>query len=119
MSHVTTVDIDFKDQEAFIAAAEELGYRVEKNASVQLYQREANYENCVKVTIPGWAYPVAMSGGRLYYDNYNGDWGDTADVHKLQQRYARNVAIKTAKARGFRVQEKTVNGKVKLTLSRW
>lgn len=118
MSHQTTLDTEIKDLAALESAAEHLGYRVEHNATVQLYERTARHENCTAVHIPGWRYPVAVSDGKIYYDNYEGEWGDVKQLNAFRQRYARDVAVKTAKARGYRVTETTEGGKLKIKVSR-
>jgi hypothetical protein len=118
VSHTTTIDLQVKDEDAFAQACRDLGYEVARNASAKLFQSGSNFNDATVVKIPGWNYPVVCKDGKLHFDNYNGRWGDNAQLDKLKQRYARNVAIKTARARGFRVQEKTVDGKVKLTLTR-
>jgi len=118
MSHVTTINLEIKDMECFREACADLGYGFEVNTSVQLYQQSACYTDATKVTIPGWKYPLAVKDGKIYYDNYNGSWGTIDKLHALKQRYARNVAVKQAKRKGFRVTEKVENGTVKLRLSR-
>jgi hypothetical protein len=118
VSHTTTIDLEIKDEDAFVQACGDLGYEVQRDASAKLFQSDALFTNATVVKIPGWNYPVVCKDGKLHFDNYKGRWGEASQLDKLKQQYARNVAIKTAKQRGFRVSERTVGGKLKLTLTR-
>lgn len=119
MSHMTTIEMEIKDLACVKSACKYLGYRVEENATVQLFQRDARFTGCTAVHMPGWKYPAAIADSKLHYDNYEGDWGDIKHLNAFRQRYARDVAVKEARRKGFRVEE-TVdnNGKIKLRLSR-
>lgn len=118
MSHVTTIDLEIKDTGCLKDACDHLGYDYKEGATVSLYERTAVFKNCTAIQMPGWNYPVALKDGRLHYDNYGGAWGNISSLDALRQRYARNVAVKEAKRKGFRVTEKVENGSVKLRLSR-
>lgn len=119
MSHTTTIDLEIKDEAAFVEACKDLGYEVATNASAKLFQSGSSFANATVVKIPGWNYPVVCTAdGKLHFDNYEGRWGDAKKLDALKQRYARNVAVKTAKKRGFRVQEHNEDGKIKLVLTR-
>lgn len=116
MSHTATIDLEIKDLDVFEQSCRDLEYRFTREGTAKLYDR--TIDNCSVVSIPDWNYPVAVKDGKLYYDNYNGAWGDMARLHALKRQYARNTTLQTARARGFRVQEQQVDGKIQLRLSR-
>ena len=118
MSHVTTVDFEIKDEDEFKKTCRELGYEVTENAEVKLYQGDALYKDVIAVRIPDWNYPLAVKDGKIYYDNYGGNWGDTKQLSVLKQQYTKNLMMKTAKRKGYRVEERKVDGKIKLRLTR-
>lgn len=119
MSHTTTIDLAIKDEACFIEACKDLGYPVTQNTSVKLFQQGSNFENVTSVNVPGWRYPVVVDNGQVHFDNYNGKWGSIEGLNKLKQRYARNVAVKEARKKGYRVREKQEeNGRIKLVLTR-
>jgi hypothetical protein len=44
------------------------------------------------IQFPNWNYPAIIDEeGRMFYDNYNGMWGDSAQVEKFQEAYANRV----------------------------
>lgn len=119
MSHTTTIDLQVKDEAAFVQACQDLGFAVEQNTTAQLYQAGSRFTDATAVTLPGWNYPVVLKDGALHFDNYKGRWGEASHLDKLKQRYARNVAVKTARSKGYRIKETTTNdGQIKLVLTR-
>jgi hypothetical protein len=42
-----------------------------------------------EVQFPNWHQPCYydLAGGRVFYDDYNGRWGDTADLRRLETAY--------------------------------
>lgn len=118
MSHTTTIDLEVKDLEALEEACSDLGYQIEHNVDVKLYERGSAFQNATRIKIPGWEFPVVVKDGKVHYDNYEGVWGSQDKLDALKQRYARNAAIRAAKRKGYRVTETKVGGKIKLTLSR-
>ncbi len=111
MSHTTTVELEYTDEEALIQALDATGFPYQKNKTVQLYSSK---HTGIAVNLPGWKYPIVLektdSGYRLRYDNYNGRWGDqkTLDsfMQKLARKYAEKVAQKYAKRLGGRITKK-------------
>lgn len=136
MSHVATIAIEIKDLDALEAAANELGLElVRDKTSYKWYGRSVgDYPLPVGYTkndlgkcdhvlrIPGnaAAYEIGVcrrrdgkAGYTLQWDFYAGGYGMTAKVGgdkapKLVQGYATHVAIKAARAGGFRVIGRSV-----------
>lgn len=117
MSHVTTVQVEFKDLEALEAAARKLGAPFERQETVRFM--DGNTVTGPTVRLDGWRYPVVLAGTKLHMDTYGGHWGNPVELERLKQTYAVEVTKKQARKQGFRVQEsRASDGTVKLTLSK-
>jgi hypothetical protein len=72
-----------------------------------------------QVQLPDWRYPVVCdtATGQLKYDNYEGQWGDPAQLDKFLQSYAVEKATLEARRQGYSVTEQPlVDGSIKLTV---
>lgn len=123
MSHKTEVKTQFTNLEAIKKTCEELGFRFEETKHVQLFQSgpEGSINTVAAVHIPGWRYPVAIrEDGTAAYDNYEGRWGEEAQLDKFRQKYAENVTLQHAERSGYRVLYRgtTLDGKLQLRLGR-
>ena len=71
------------------------------------------------VRLPDWAYPVVVdtTTGQVHYDNYNGAWGDQAQLDRFLQMYAVEKARIEARKKGHQVTEQALaDGSIKLTI---
>ena len=103
MSHTVELELKIKDRELFKKVAKDLGLKVQENADVKLF---SSTHSGLAVYLPGWKYPVVVSDdGALYYDNYDGNWGDIRELRKLQNRYGAELIKKEARKRGLSVRE--------------
>ena len=71
------------------------------------------------VQLPEWQYPVVCdtASGQLKYDNFNGRWGDPAQLDRFLQAYAVERARAEARRRGHAVTEAQLpDGSIKLTI---
>jgi hypothetical protein len=117
MSHVTTVSVEFKDLETLEVAAIKLGAKFTLSETVRFM--DGNTVTGPTVRLPGWHYPIVLKDGQLHMDNYQGRWGNPADLNRLKQTYAIAVTKKQARKQGFRVREtQASDGTVKLVLSK-
>jgi hypothetical protein len=117
MSHVATIALEFRDVAALGEAASGCG--------LELRQETVTFYDGTRVTgtavrLPGWRYPIVVdSDGRLHYDQYEGRWGDLAQLHRFRQAYAEAATTRFAHARGYLVTRMTqADGTVRLALSR-
>ena len=56
--------------------------------------------------LPNWRKMVAIDrAGVPHYDNYNGSWGDIAELDKFLQTYAVEDAMQQAALNGFSVAQ--------------
>jgi hypothetical protein len=118
VSHTTTIELEIKSLSALATACRETATPYEELTSVRLFDGTL-IEDCFAFTPQGWRFPVAAKNGQLKYDNYEGAWGDVAELNRVKQRYAVNVQKEAARSRGYRVrEERLTDGRVKLVVER-
>jgi hypothetical protein len=98
MSHTTKATIDFSDLDALRIACEELGHAFRDVGTVRLYAESV--ADAYSVKLKHWNYPIAIKNGEVFFDNYNGRWGDIKDLNALKARYGIVQAERRARARG-------------------
>jgi hypothetical protein len=118
MSHKTTVETQFLDQESAQKTVEELGGTFIQAKEVTLF--EGRQECDYAVQLKGWRYPIAVKDGKATFDNYEGRWGTNESFNEFRQKYAENVTLKQAQSGGFRVLSRnlTQEGAIQLRLGR-
>ena len=86
MSHVATITLEFRDSAALADAAAACGVGLAPD-TVRFF--DGTRVTGTAVRLPGWQYPVVVDAqGRLFYDHYEGRWGDLTHLHRFQQAYA-------------------------------
>ena len=113
MSHTVKVQTQIKDLQLVRNAVKELNkifgeeeYRVIEtgNVSVRFYQGKKAVKNGIVLKIKGWEYPILidLDTGEIYYDNYNGKWGNSKKLNQFKQAYAVQMALKIAEKQGVK-----------------
>ena len=116
MSHTSKIELQLKDKEIIEKAAESLGLRTSEGT----FSLFSSKEKGIAVFLKGWRYPIVIKeDGSVAYDNYNGAWGDMKELNKFKNRYALEKAVMEARRKGYRVQEKKLNGKTRLILTKF
>jgi hypothetical protein len=116
MSHVVQIKTEVRDEVAVGAACRRLGLTQPRRGMVTLFQTEVAG---LLVELPGWIYPVVvdLASGATRYDNYEGRWGDPAQIGKFLQAYALEKATIEARKRGHIVKEQPLaDGSIKLVI---
>ena len=116
MSHIVSIKTRVTDAAALSAACRRLGLAEPVQGTAQVFFTAATG---LLIALPGWTYPVVadLATGELQYDNYNGSWGDAAELDKLLQAYAVERAKAEARRVGNTVTEQALaNGSIKLTI---
>jgi len=119
MSHTVKIDTKFLDEQAAIAAANEMGAEIVRG-KLHLYQKDSTVENGFGVKLPGWRYPVIIDfqTGEAQYDDFKGRWGDTVHLEKFKQLYATHKATIEFKKKGWLVSRTLApNGSIKLQVT--
>ena len=116
MSHIVTIQTLVRDATAVAAACNRLGLPPPAQRTVQLF---AGTAQGLSVQLPEWRYPVVcdLASGSLRYDNYQGVWGDRAQLDRFLQAYAAEKTKIEARRQGHAVTEQPLaDGSLKLTI---
>ncbi|MEZ5941350.1 MAG: DUF1257 domain-containing protein [Planctomycetaceae bacterium] len=116
MSHIVMIATQIRDPMALSSACARLSLPVPTLGTVKLFSTEAT-GHCVR--LPNWRYPVVchLETGQLSYDNYQGRWGDPAQLNRLVQAYAVEKARLEARRSGHTIVEQALpDGSIQLTL---
>jgi hypothetical protein len=117
VSHIVTIAAEARDPAAIAAACRRLGLPAPAEGTAKLFEGEASG---LLVRLPGWLYPavVETATGRVRYDNFEGAWGDPAELGRLLQAYAVEKARIEAHRKGYSVTERALaDGSIKLTVA--
>ncbi len=116
MSHIVTIKTELRDHSAVSAACRRLQLPPPIAGTAQLFSGQVNG---LIVRLPDWTYPVVVDTptGQVHFDNYNGAWGDQAQLDRFLQIYAVEKARIEARKKGHQVTEQTLpDGSIKLTI---
>src|SRR5437867_547614 len=104
MSHVVSVQTKLHDPAALAAACARLGLPAVEQGTARLYSGEATG---LIVRLPGWRYPVVVDPltGVARFDDFNGAWGNRAQLDRLMQIYAVEKTKVEAHKKGYAVSE--------------
>ena len=117
MSHVVTVKTEVRDYAAVSAACRRLQLPPPIAGTAQLFSGEVGG---LIVRLPDWAYPAVIdtTTGQVYFDNYNGAWGDQAQLDRFLQIYAVERTRIEARKKGHQITERALaDGSIKLTIT--
>lgn len=112
MSHTTNISIEMNDKAAIIAASKRLGYKCLEGAH-KLY---SSTETGMGVWLPEWRYPIVIQDKKIAIDNYNGRWGNEAEVNKFRAYYGLEKAKAEARKKGYRIWEKMNGNEIELKI---
>ena len=116
MSHVVEIHTEVRDQAAIHAACRRLNLPEPAHGTFRLFSGEATG---LGVQLPDWRYPLVCdtASGQLRYDNYEGHWGEPAQLDRFLQAYAVEKARLEARRQGHTVTEQSLaDGSIKLTI---
>jgi len=117
LSHIVEVRTEARDPEAVAAACRRLALPEPVHGETELFSGPVEG---LLVRLPGWRYPLACdtATGELRYDNYDGAWGDPAQLGLFLQAYAVEKAKIEARRGGRLAIEQTLpDGSIRLTIA--
>lgn len=117
MSHIVEIKTEVRDPAAVNAACQRMKLEPPVHGTTRLFSGEATG---LIVKLPGWKYPAVFDteSGQARYDNFNGRWGDQAQLERFLQNYAVEKTKIEARKRGHSCTEQQLtDGSVKLTLT--
>jgi hypothetical protein len=86
LSHTAQISADYSNQDALAAAVKILGGHLGGTGTHCLY---SSREQGLAIILPNWHYPIVVRpDGTLAYDDYNGAWGNVADLDRLHEEYS-------------------------------
>ena len=117
MSHIVQVAVEVRDRESLAAACRRLNLKQPENRSVRFF--DAGVVTGEVVELPNWTYPVVFDlAGGVRFDNYEGRWGERAELDKLLQAYAVCKTTSEARRAGHSVRETPLpGGRIKLSVT--
>ena len=116
MSHIVHIQTEVRDPIAVSNACNRLALPQPVSGEHQLFTSRVRG---LGVRLPRWQYPVVCQTetGQLKYDNYEGRWGDPAELDRFLQGYAVEKAKLEALRQGHSVTEQALeNGSIRLTV---
>lgn len=116
MSHIVTITTKVRDPEALRLACRRNSLNAPVHGTAKLFTTEATGW---LVRLPRWKYPVACNteSGQVFFDNYEGVWGEQSHLDLLMQSYAIEKAALEARRKGYSVTEQRLrDGSVKLSV---
>jgi hypothetical protein len=116
MSHIVQIQTQIRDPIALATACSRLELPAPGIRTVQLFSAQVTG---LAIELPGWRYPVVCHSetGQLQYDNFEGRWGEQAQLDRLLQMYAVEKAKSEARRRGYSVTEQQLdNGSIKVVI---
>src|SRR4051812_42813029 len=116
LSHIVTIKTEVRDHAAVGAACRRLELPLPVLGTAELFGGPASG---LIVRLTDWAYPVVIdtTTGQVHYDNYNGAWGDQAQLERFLQMYAVEKTRIEARKKGHQITEQPLaDGSIKLTI---
>lgn len=116
MSHIVSIRTEIRDEQAVRTACSRLKW---KQPTLGQHKLFTNTVEGLGVQVPQWRYPIVcdLSSGQLHYDNYEGRWGDPAELDRFKQSYAIEKTKLEARKQGRYVTERSLaDGSVELTV---
>lgn len=99
-SHTVTVKVEYRDLDALRRAIETMGGDWIGNGTHALYSNHT--ATGVGFNLPGWKFPLVLQAdGSLAFDNFNGHWGNPAQLEQLKTSYIMAVCERSAMEQGW------------------
>lgn len=118
MSHIVQIKTEVRDTVAIMAAARRLKLAEPITGVFNMYSGAK--ATGTGVELPGWKYPAVFNTetGAVDFDNYNGSWGQQAELDKFLQAYAVERATAEAQKGGYSVYEEQLDdGSIRLNIT--
>jgi hypothetical protein len=116
VSHIVIVETQLRDHAAVSAACRRLDLPPPMSGTAQLFSDQATG---LIISLPGWTYPIVVdtTSGQVFFDNFNGAWGDQTQLDRFVQIYAVETARIEARKKGHQITEQSLpDGSIRLTI---
>lgn len=116
MSNTARIAVQFKDLLGLELACRELGAQISHRETVTFYDNTTVTGTAIR--LPGWEYPIVVTDQQLFYDSYEGHWGDMATLKRLRQLYTLHTSVRTEHRLARKLlQRQERNGRIRLTFA--
>lgn len=100
MSHAAEAEVVCNNPDALAATAEKLGLKMLQHGTHKMY--DGREVTGIGFKLEGWSQNVLIDdAGKVYYDNYRGNWGDIEKLDQFFQRYSLEASTIEAKKKGY------------------
>ncbi len=116
MSHIVTIKTQVRDVAAIQAACERLQLPASYHGTFDVYKVRATGWG---IQLKNWQFPVVcdLAAGELFYDNFEGRWGDPKCLDEFLQRYAVEKTLLEARRQGYAAMEQPLeNGSIRVVI---
>ena len=116
MSHVVQIQTEVRDPVAIGAAATRLKLPAPVFGEARLF---SGPKTGWAVRLPQWRYPVVcdVNTGKVEFDNFEGRWGNRAELSKFLQIYSvEKTKLESRKAGHVVTEQSLSDGSIKLTV---
>jgi hypothetical protein len=116
MSHIVTIETKVHDHAAVVVACRRLQLQEPTQGTVELFSGNATG---LIVHLPDWQYPVVIDtlSGQIAFDDFNGHWGNRAELDRFLQMYAVERVKLESRKKGYTVTEQALqDGSIKVQL---
>ncbi len=123
MSHFTTIQVQIQDGDLLAETLQELGYSVERNATVRGYLWNRTPADLVIRQNNGFDIGFRRQGD--HYELVADLWGAKIDqqafLQPILQRYAYKQLLRTARQQGYAIEaeEQLEDGTIRVVVGRW
>lgn len=116
ISHIVHIEAKVRDPVAISSACSRLSLPEPVPGEHQLFTSRISG---LAIQLPRWQYPIVcqIETGEIKYDNYEGRWGEPAQLDRFLQGYAVEVTKLEARRQGYSITEQALDdGSIRLTV---
>ncbi|MEQ8786547.1 MAG: DUF1257 domain-containing protein [Pirellulaceae bacterium] len=115
MSHITTLQVQMRDEQAIRAACQETGAEFLGRGVHTLFGSQT--VEGVGFKLSQWRYPLVATEDALKYDTFCSKAGAGGQLNQFRQSYAKQVVLAQARRKGQHVTEqRQADGSIRLVV---
>jgi hypothetical protein len=100
MSHIVTIATELRNIDTIKEVCRRLNLQCRESKNIEIY---STTKSGIGVYLNGWKYPVVIdSQGKVYYDNFGGNWGNEKEWDKFVNEYSLEETLKKIKMKNLR-----------------
>jgi len=112
MSHIVTVKTELKNIDTIKKVCKNMGLKYHGKKNVKYYN---TVKSGIAINLNGWKYPIAVQNdGSVYYDNYNGNWGQIHELNKFIDEYSLVETVNKIEQKHLKYEVKRFNNEIRV-----